>query len=189
MKLPIVCLLSILAFVTAQVEETFVDYETRSLADRVVTLSELQTHATYANGLWTALGGIVYDITNFVHLGGVNNILKAGGIEADALYLKAYNKGDHPFTMAAVITQPGIVRIGPLQKTGVITAVPTRRPTTRRPTTRRPTTRRPTTRRPTTRKPTTRKPTTRKPTTRKPTTRKPTTRKPTTRRPTTAKPV
>jgi cytochrome b involved in lipid metabolism len=167
MKLPIVCLLSILAFVTAQVEEAFVDYETRSLVDRVVTLSELQTHATYADGLWTALGGIVYDITNFVHPGGEKNILKAGGIEADALYLEAYNNGYHPFTLAAVVTQPGIVRIGPLQ-----------RPTTKRPTTKRPTTRRPTTRRPTTRKPTTRKPTTRKPTTRKPTTRRPTTAKP-----------
>jgi cell division septation protein DedD len=180
MKLSIVCFLSILAFVAAQVEEAFVDYETRFLADRVVTLAELKTHATYANGLWTALGGIVYDITNFVHEGGVKHILEAGGIEADTLYMKAYNKGKHPFTMAAVVTQPGIVRIGPLLKDGVITS---------KPTTRKPTTRKPTTRKPTTRKPTTRKPTTRKPTTRKPTTRKPTTRKPTTMRPTTANPV
>jgi cytochrome b involved in lipid metabolism len=55
-------------------EEKETNQERRFLADRAVTASELATHATYAGGLWTSFGGIVYDITNFVHPGGKSAI-------------------------------------------------------------------------------------------------------------------
>jgi hypothetical protein len=170
MKLPILGLLSILPFIAAQADEGLIDHGTRFLADRNVRLAELRRHATPAAGLWTALNGIVYDLSKFQHPGGANRLAQVGGIESDALYAKGVSKGDHP-SLAAALTYPGIVRIGPLFKG----PLPTMKPTTMRPTT---TTTRPTTRRPTTRSSTTRRPTTRRPTTRRPTTRRPTTKKP-----------
>ena len=175
MKLLIVSLLSILPFIAAQADEGLIDNGTRFLADRNVPLAELRRHGTVAAGLWTALNGIVYDLSKFNHPGGANRLAQTGGIESDALYAKGVSNGDHP-SLASALTYPGIVRIGPLVKG----PVPTMKPTTMTPTTNtmRPTTRRPTTRRLTTRRPTTRRPTTRRPTTRRPTTRRPTTNKP-----------
>jgi cytochrome b involved in lipid metabolism len=84
MKLQGVFLLSILAFAKGQMQEVDIIQGERILADRAVAPSELATHATYAAGLWTSLGGIVYDITNFGHPGGKRAILKVGGRSGDA---------------------------------------------------------------------------------------------------------
>lgn len=130
MRLHVAFLVSMLAFVDSHLVEMALDKENRFLADRTVTRSELATHNTYAAGLWTALGGIVYDVTNFSHPGGPK-ILMVGGIEGDALYTAAINNGDHPFTIAQVVSQPGIVRIGPLQSNPAPTRAPTRAPTKR----------------------------------------------------------
>ncbi len=105
-----------------------IDHSNRFLADRAVTRSELATHTDYEGGLWTSLGGIVYDLTDFIHPGGTR-ILRVGGIEGDSLYLEAYDEGDHPFTLAEVVSQPGIVRIGPLQSDDAPTTAPTATPT------------------------------------------------------------
>jgi hypothetical protein len=40
------------------------------------------------------------------------------------LYLKAFNNGAHPFTIAEVVTRAGIVRIGPLQNCPAPTKAP-----------------------------------------------------------------
>ena len=114
MKLHAACLISVLALTTAQKGQVESGRVERFLADRDVPESELETHATYEDGLWTALDGIVYDISDFVHPGGVKHILDAGGIQADDLYMEAYDAKDHPYTMAEVVSQPGITRIGPL---------------------------------------------------------------------------
>ena len=134
MRLHVAFLVSILAFADSHMVEMAMDKENRFLADRTATKSELATHKTYAAGLWTSLGGIVYDVTNFSHPGGTK-ILLVGGIEGDALYTTAIKNGDHPFTIAQVVSRPGIVRIGPLQSnpapttTAAPTRVPTKRPT------------------------------------------------------------
>ena len=107
-------LISVLALSTAQKVQIENGQAERFLADRDVSASELATHATYADGLWTALDGIVYDITSFVHPPGEKYILRVGGMEADALYMDAFNAKSHPFTIAQVVSQPGISRIGPL---------------------------------------------------------------------------
>ncbi len=128
MKLQVSFLIAILAFANGQMEGKEVNQERRFLADRAVTASELKTHATYAAGLWTSLGGIVYDITNFSHPGGKGTILNVGGKAGDTLYMKAYNNGNHPFTMAQVVSRAGIVRIGPLQNGPAPTKAPASSP-------------------------------------------------------------
>ncbi len=131
MKLNIACLLPIIVIANSNMEVMEIDHGNRFLADRAVTRSELATHTDYEGGLWTSLGGIVYDLTDFMHPGGTR-ILRVGGIEGDSLYLEAYDEGDHPFTLAEVVSQPGILRIGPLQSDSP-TTVPTATPTTAAP--------------------------------------------------------
>jgi cytochrome b involved in lipid metabolism len=114
MKLHTVYPMTVLALTIATREEVEIGRAGRFLADREVLMSELATHATYANSLWTALDGIVYDITDFTHPPGEKYILKVGGMEADDLYMEAYNAKYHPYTIADVVSQPGITRIGPL---------------------------------------------------------------------------
>ena len=141
-------------------EDNVIDQGNRFLADRPVTESELATHKTYAAGLWTSLGGIVYDITNFSHPGG-SVILNVGGIQGDTLYMRAFNNGNHPYTMAQVVLRPNVVRIGPSQNDPVTTKAPTA-PTTKSPTkapailgpSKKPATRAPTKRRRPTKRPT-----------------------------------
>ncbi|KAI2508917.1 hypothetical protein MHU86_5527 [Fragilaria crotonensis] len=128
MKLHIACLFSILSLAKSNLEGMEIELGSRFLADRAVTMSELATHTTYEAGLWTSLEGIVYDITDFTHPGG-SRILRVGGIQGDSLYMEAYNDGDHPFTLAEVVSQPGIVRIGPLQSDDAPTTAPTGDPT------------------------------------------------------------
>ena len=111
MKFHTVYLMTILALTVATREEVEIDRAGRFLADRDVLMSELETHE---GGLWTALDGIVYDITDFVHPGGEKDILKVLGMEADELYMEAYVEKKHPLTSAVVVSQPGIIRIGPL---------------------------------------------------------------------------
>ena len=114
MKLHAANLISMLALTTAQKVQLASGRVERFLADRDVLASELATHATYADGFWTALDGVVYDITNFEHPGGVDYILPVGGGQADDLYMKAYNAKYHPYTIAEVVSLPGVSRIGPL---------------------------------------------------------------------------
>lgn len=128
MKLHIACLFSILSLAKSNLEGMEIELGSRFLADRAVTMSELATHTTYEAGLWTSLEGIVYDLTDFKHPGG-SRILRVGGIQGDSLYMEAYNDGDHPFTLAEVVSQPGIVRIGPLQSDDAPTTAPTGDPT------------------------------------------------------------
>ena len=126
MKLQVVYIISILAFANGQMAaEDEIDQGKRFLADRAVTASELATHKTYAARLWTSLNGIVYDISNFKHPGG-SVILSVGGKQGDTLYQKGVNSRVHPFTKAQVVSQPGIVRIGPLTNG----PAPTRKPVT-----------------------------------------------------------
>ena len=134
MKFVVALLFSILAFAHSHLEEIEIDEGNRFLAGRPVTKSELATHNTYAAGLWTALEGVVYDVTNFDHPGG-SKILLVGGMEGDTLYMKAFNKKEHPYSIADVVSQPGIVLIGPLQTSLAPTPAPISTPTTR-PTTR-----------------------------------------------------
>lgn len=129
MKVQVAFLIAILASAKGQIEVKEINHERRFLADRAVTTSELATHATYAAGIWTSLGGIFYDITNFVHPGGTSAILTVGGKTGDTLYMKAFNNGVHPYTIAQVVTRSGIVRIGPLQNAPAPTKPPTRAPT------------------------------------------------------------
>ena len=131
MKLLIVSLLSILPFIAAQADEGVIDNGTRFLADRNVRLAELRRHATAQAGLWTALNGIVYDLSKFNHPGGAKYLAKAGGIESDALYAKGVSKGKHP-SLATALKYPGVVRIGRLVKGPLPTRKPTRKPTTKR---------------------------------------------------------
>ena len=107
-------LTTVLTLTTATREEVEIGPTGRFLADRDVMMSELETHATYEDGLWTALDGIVYDITDFTHPGGEKYILYVGGMEGDELYMEAYNEKYHPYTIAEMVTQPNINRIGPL---------------------------------------------------------------------------
>ena len=137
MKLQVVCLISVLSFANGQMAGGEIEQGKRFLADRAVTASELATHKTYAAGLWTSLNGIVYDITNFVHPGG-NVILNIGGIQGDASYMRAFNKGDHPYTLAQVVLRPNVVRIGPLQNGPAPTKTPTAPAPTGKPPTKKP---------------------------------------------------
>jgi hypothetical protein len=47
-------------------------------------------------------------------------------MEGDTLYMKAYNNGDHPYTLAQVVSRPGIARIGTWQSNPATTRAPTR---------------------------------------------------------------
>lgn len=125
MKLHAVYLISALALTTAQRVPVENGQAERYLADRDVSASELATHATYADGLWTALDGIVYDITSFVHTPGEKYILRVGGTVADDLYMEAYDERHHPYTIGQVVSQPGITRIGPLVSEGPAAPVST----------------------------------------------------------------
>ena len=116
MKLLTVFLSSILIIVTAESNENSSNHVTRLLADRNVPISELKIHTSLAVGLWTSLNGIVYDLTTYKHPGGAKYLVAVGGIEGDALYQKGVAKNKHPFSLAAVVKLPGIVRIGPLTK-------------------------------------------------------------------------
>jgi hypothetical protein len=90
-----------------------IEYDLRFLQDRDVTYAELETHTTFEVGLWTAFNGVVYDITNYKHPGGQSYLLYAGGIEGDDIYLNV-DKKYHYLSIADVVKEDGIVRIGPL---------------------------------------------------------------------------
>ena len=97
-----------------------VEIDERFLQDRDVTLSELAQHSTYATGLWTALKGIVYDVTNFQHPGGLK-ILEAGGIDGTSLYR---GQSAHVYKLSYVVsTYADIIRIGPLVGSPVMAPV------------------------------------------------------------------
>ena len=133
MKFPIVFLSAILTFTSAEVDDE--SHGTRFLADRNVPLAELQNHTCVLVGLWTSLNGIVYDLTNYNHPGGARDLAKVGGIEGDVLYQKAVTKGKHPFSLAEVVSLPGIVRIGPLiNATAMPVTTPTAMPADAKPT-------------------------------------------------------
>lgn len=81
--------------------------------DRDVTESELAMHDSYEAGLWAALDGIVYDMTEYEHPGGEKKMEKVAGTDATEAYLKVFpNK--HPVPIEDVELEDGIVRIGPL---------------------------------------------------------------------------
>jgi Cytochrome b5-like Heme/Steroid binding domain len=106
-------LLYFVLFNSMKVFGSEIEYDSRFLQDRDVTYTELETHKTFRDGLWTALDGVVYDITDYVHPGGRSYLLYVGGIEGDDTYLSV-DKKHHYLSIAQVVKEEGIVRIGPL---------------------------------------------------------------------------
>jgi cytochrome b involved in lipid metabolism len=114
MKVSVALLLSLATLISPSSSSSVESRQRLLDEDREITYNELSIHSSYETGLWAALDGVVYDITDFMHPGGVRKILKVGGKDATVTYMENY-KRTHPLTIEQVVRLDGIKRLGVLK--------------------------------------------------------------------------
>ena len=86
------------------------DNSGRLMASTTYTLAQVGTHKD-ATSCWTAINGLVYDVTAFIdkHPGGDKNILKTCGIDATTLFTNQHGGQEGP-EMTLATFQIGILK-------------------------------------------------------------------------------